>query len=463
MQTGQSNSVLLEEAPAGVSESSLVESNAAAPSVSGAEGSTLPDGTGRLLLVAPEGRQTDDLAQRLRSAGFQVRRPEGDAPFPVAKAPAADLRDVVESTAAQDSPGGPESEEEAWLVDVRAFTEAGLPPLPERSAESPILLIADPAALGDADQLLRFGGDDVICLPVDPEELRLRLRLARRLARRSVDASRAQFTLLQLNAELKQANMRMRDELEAAKRVQQALLPQRHFRAPGTRLAWHLEPSAELAGDILNFIRVDEHHLAFYVIDVCGHGVSSALLGAQVARMMSPMMTESTLLKEPLQEKPWYRLVEPSRVLSRLNAQFQAAGNAALYFTMVYGVLHVASGRLRVAGAGHPPLILTNLQGRQTRIDCSGLPIGLFDEAEYRETELQVRAGDRIWGYSDGLTEAEAADGREFGLERLERLIVDHREAPLDQAVAGTTENVALWCHPRRPADDCSLLAVEVL
>ena len=256
------------------------------------------------------------------------------------------------------------------------------------------------------------------------------------------------------------ANARL-DELRAAARVQQALLPSPGFEVPGVQLAWHLRPCDELAGDLLNCIRLDEKNLGFYVFDVCGHGVSSALLSVQVSRMMSPMMAESSLLKERIDRPPWYRLVEPARVAERLNEMFQVDAGGGKYFTLLYGVMEFESGHVRLVSAGHPGPVLVRRGGRAESIRLRGHPVGLFDEASFATHEFTLDPGDRAWFYSDGIVEAMNEAEEIFGLDELERKLDGQRDTPLPDAVAGVMETVERWTGASGPDDDCTLLALE--
>ncbi len=319
-------------------------------------------------------------------------------------------------------------------------------------------------AMGGAEfaaSSLRSGADDYLSTPLDAERVRARLHVARRVHSLREAVLHKNVTLTEANRKLEEANRRIHDELQAAAAVQQSLLPARDLRIPGMRVGWRLRPCEELAGDILNCFRLDEHHLAFYVLDVSGHGVSSALLSVQISRLMSPLLSESALLKESLKEPPWYRVVEPVRVAASLNQTFQTSETSNKYFTMVYGTLHIESGALSLVAAGQPSPLLVSPQGVASAISCPGLPIGFFSDAEFGRFETTLEPGARLWLYSDGIIEA--ADGNEqmLGADNLQELITRYADRPPQEATDRIIETVEAWCHPNALDDDCSLLAIE--
>ena len=305
------------------------------------------------------------------------------------------------------------------------------------------------------------GADDVLIEPVDPLDLVARLRVAQRIARMQDDITASNRTLSSANRRLETVNQKMRRDLDSAVRVQQALLPTAQIDAPGLDLAWRMRPSDALAGDILNYFRIDEQHVAFYVLDVSGHGVSSALLSVQIARLMSPVMSQSELVKQRLGEAPWYRLVEPLAVVRTLNEMFQTNDEISKYSTLVYGLIEPTTGRVRFVSAGHPGPVHVPAAGEAVEIVCAGNPIGVFPDPQLDEVELTLCPGDRLYFFSDGLYEVMNAQGRMLGLEGLKAHLIRHRGRPLDETVGKVIAEVEKWCAPALPADDCSLLGIQ--
>jgi sigma-B regulation protein RsbU (phosphoserine phosphatase) len=130
---------------------------------------------------------------------------------------------------------------------------------------------------------------------------------------------------------------------------------------------------------------------------------------------------------------------------------------------MFYGLLDLRSRTLRFVSAGHPPAVLVSHEGQASRLPCEGFPVGLVEEAEYEEREQALEPGDRLYVYTDGITEADREPEGELGVERLSAAFHAARAEPsLEESVAGVRRLVERWCEGSEPGDDVSVLALEV-
>ena len=214
---------------------------------------------------------------------------------------------------------------------------------------------------------------------------------------------------------LGRAYERIHQDLQVAAQVQRALLPATLPEIPGIRFAWEYRPCTELAGDGLNVFWLDESHVGLYLLDVSGHGVAAALLSVTLARLLSPLLNQSTLLHVPQSDQKHYRLMPPAEVAHQLNRWFLANPAGEQYFTMVYGVFDVATRCLRFVSAGHPGLLHAPADGEPAILRVPGSPIGCIEDAEYEETALTLNPGDRLFLYSDGVIESFNPAGEAFG------------------------------------------------
>jgi sigma-B regulation protein RsbU (phosphoserine phosphatase) len=331
----------------------------------------------------------------------------------------------------------------------------------ERPGYTYLILLTGKSRREDLVQGMEAGADDFIAKPFDRDELRVRLRAGERIIRLEEGLARQAEELRSLNHHLTAANARMRRNLEAAARVQQALLPTTPPDQDGVRFAWVYRPCDVLAGDILNCFRLGPRHSGLYLLDVSGHGVASALLSVTVSRLLSPVAGTSSLILRPNEEEGGESIVPPAEVARQLNRRFYWDPATEQYFTLIYGVLDLDCGELRYVSAGHPGLIHLSRDGDTTVLAGSGLPIGVGDE-DFEEHRLALHPGDRVYLYSDGIIEAIGNDDQLFGRSRLLQTLDAGRNLPLSESLTAVIRAIDAWIGDATLADDVSALAVEL-
>ena len=273
---------------------------------------------------------------------------------------------------------------------------------------------------------------------------------------------RAEDDLRKTTVELESALGELQVDLDFAARIQQSLLPKSSPKLEGLEAAWEFIPCAQLAGDFLNIFALDERHAAIYVLDVSGHGASAALLSVTLSRWLSAVPEESCLyrLEEPAESD--FRIARPAEVAAYLNERFRSAPDIAQYFTMVYGVIDVRTRQLTYTAAGHPGPILVPANGEPTLHSSTGLPIGMLPGVEFGERTITLVPGDRLFLYTDGVTEALDDNEEEFGKTRLLEALGDGRESSLRQTIQDVVARVRKWQGGSGGLDDLSLLGTEV-
>lgn len=300
---------------------------------------------------------------------------------------------------------------------------------------------------------MNAGADDFVAKPFDKGELHVRLRAGERVIN-------LEKNLFVRNQELERINQRMKLDLTAAAEIQKSLLPSRPPQVPGISIGWEFRPCDELAGDILNVFQLDEHHLAFYVLDVSGHGVPAALLAVSLSRMLSPEIDSASLLKtRGADYQP--RITPPAEVTTQLNRRFQMSPENGQFFTMLYGIIDLRTKELRYSSAGHPGIILTSRNGEGRILKVPSLPIGFLDENIYEEHTVQLQSGDRIFMYSDGLPEAEDPADNLFGMDRMVKYLKDYNAMNIKESISMLLVEVNMWANgPLK--DDVTLLGIEI-
>lgn len=280
------------------------------------------------------------------------------------------------------------------------------------------------------------------------------------LAKEKLSAWNSQ--LESLNSKLSELNGRMTRDLQAAAKVQQSLLPNEPLDVPEVSIAWDYTPCEELAGDFLNYAKLDDNTLALYVVDVSGHGAASALLAVAVGRVLSSVISATSLLVrlDPFTGK---RLVtSPSTVLGELNRRFPMESQGDLHFTILYGLLDLKTKLFRYACGGHPQPVHLPRGGTARLADGEGLAVGWIEDAEFDEFTLQLAEGDRMYLYSDGVPEAMDANLEQLTDARMLQELDASQDRLLSDQVLHLKNVVDKWCQPHGPRDDVSVLAIEI-
>lgn len=270
----------------------------------------------------------------------------------------------------------------------------------------------------------------------------------------------AEQQLLEATRATEEANAHMRRDLELAARVQHALLPTSLPKIPGASFAWLYRPCAALAGDSLNIFQLDDRHVGMYVLDVSGHGVPAALLSVALSRALNPVSDQNTILKRIVDDDVPPCIVSPREVARQLNALFPMDPVTEQYFTFAYGILNTRYRQFRFVTCGHPGPIHIPANGEPRVCQQPGFPIGWVDDADYEETILDLEIGDRIFFYSDGIPEAANYADKQFGIDRLQSLLDQHRREPVAATVDRLLDAILAWND--KPADDLSVLAMSI-
>ncbi len=318
----------------------------------------------------------------------------------------------------------------------------------------PIIFISALTEQLDKVKAFATGGVDYITKPFQMEELHARVETHLKL-------HRLQIELEKTNSRLATANGRMSRDLKAAATIQRTFLPSAAVKVAGAEFAWGYQPCDELAGDGLNIIPLGGGKVALYILDVSGHGVSAALLSVTLSRLLSPPSDLSSILIRDRDVTGPLEITPPAEVAERLNKQFPFDTVTSQYATLIYGILDIAARDFRYVSAAHPGPIHVPIGMPPVTLESSGFPLGLAEET-YVERRVHLATGDRLYFYSDGLTDAINPRREQFGESRLLEAIRSGRTKPLREGITTLLEEIDRWHGGESPKDDISILAVEV-
>ncbi|NLW84586.1 MAG: SpoIIE family protein phosphatase [Phycisphaerae bacterium] len=272
----------------------------------------------------------------------------------------------------------------------------------------------------------------------------------------------AEDSLRHTNERLAAANTEMKRAFDYAARIQQSLLPARPLHTERCQVLSKLIACEELAGDTLNYFVLDEHCVGFYLLDVVGHGVPAAMLSVTINHLLSPRSGKSCLFESAGPQQTAVRVLSPAQVGRMLNEMFSDNIGSGLFFTIFYGVWNASTEKLTYVSAGHPPSVLLRADGEVQLLDGTGFPVGVTQQPDYQDHTLTFGTGDRLFVYSDGLTEAADKHEEHFGVERLMALVEEGRQRPLKSCLDEIMEKVERFQQKAASKDDLSLLAFEV-
>jgi serine phosphatase RsbU (regulator of sigma subunit)/predicted ester cyclase len=211
-------------------------------------------------------------------------------------------------------------------------------------------------------------------------------------------------------------------ELQVARRIQQASLPEEVPTPEGWRISPFYEPAREVGGDFYDFHLLPEGRLGLVVGDATGKGVPAALVMSTTCGMLQAV--SKTLDAS-----------SPGQVLEQVNETLLARIPSNMFVTCFYAILEPESGRLSYANAGHD-LPYLRRGGDCEELRARGMPLGLMLGMSYEERELLLDAGESVLFYSDGLVEAHNPKGEMFGFPRLQALVADYgEERSLEEAL----------------------------
>ncbi|WP_419784412.1 SpoIIE family protein phosphatase [Maridesulfovibrio sp.] len=309
------------------------------------------------------------------------------------------------------------------MPDIDGMTMVKFMRVNSKLKDIPLIVLSTKEEATTKAEAFANGANDYLVKLPDRIELLARIRYH----------SKGYINLLQRNEayeQLRKSRDEMRKELAVAADYVTSLLPE-PVKEGYIQADWRFIPSASLGGDSFGYHWLDDDHFAMYLLDVCDHGVGSALLSVSAMNVLrSQTLPDTDFLK-------------PDMVLKSLNDSFQMDQQNNLYFTMWYGVYRKSDRTLTYSSGGHPPALLI-VDGETQQLRTPGMIVGGMPDMTYTSDSVTVEPGARFFLYSDGVYELKkVSDGKMWEFEEYSGFMKStggELGEPIDQLIAYTRE-----------------------
>jgi len=411
-----------------------MNSNAMQPTGQAADLSVQPALVATILLVEDEPVTRASMAARLTRLGYRVLEAEnGRVGLDVARRERPDLL-VVD-----------------WMMpemDGPTFCEA-VRRDPLLKSSQLLLMTAHDQPAQIAEGLVR-GADDFLSKSASKQEITARVLAGLRTSRlvRELETTGDELKSSMLLLEKKQAETEA--DLQTAATFVQSLLPPQGSPVHGIALAWEYQPSLTLGGDLFGVMAIDEDHLGLYILDASGHGVAAALRSAS---LMTFLRGENIL--------QLLGSYDPEKVLFEANRRFPLSADGD-YFTLWVGQLHLPTGSLTYASAGHPGALLSSAQSPSRWLTRSSFPLGFDPSARFTNDRLGLKSADRLFLFSDGIYEVPSPSGELWGRDRFQGVIDAEKQTSLSATIAACFSKARGWQQAHHFPDDAAVVGIEL-
>jgi serine phosphatase RsbU (regulator of sigma subunit) len=255
------------------------------------------------------------------------------------------------------------------------------------------------------------------------------------------------FALMNLLVLLEVADrLSLKNDLEIARDIQQAMLPSGLYTAAGVETVGMSRPANTVGGDFYDILPLDDGRLVITLGDVAGKGSPAALLMALLLAMLRTLVDEK---------------LEPADLITRLNVQVCRHAPGTRFITLFYGVFDPRTGSLTYVSAGHMPPLLLRGDGTCERLTDGGISLGMFEHSTYTTGQVVIQPEDLFAVYSDGITEAESQKGIPFDEIGLETALKDNQHERLADVGAGVVRAVERYTDSHKFADDLTILLLR--
>jgi phosphoserine phosphatase RsbU/P len=238
----------------------------------------------------------------------------------------------------------------------------------------------------------------------------------------------------------------LKGELEVAREIQLAMLPNGTYKAADIEICGMTRPANTVGGDFYDVLPTADGRIILTLGDVAGKGSPAALLMALLLAVLRTLVDEA---------------LEPTELMSRLNAQICRHSPASRFITLFYAVYELSTGRLSYVNAGQNPPLVRRRSGGYEKLAATGVALGMFDQSEYSAVETILDPGDTLVLYSDGITEAEDPSGQPLEEAGLEHIVATYSSFSAAEIGAAVLKAVEVHARAPRFGDDLTILILK--
>ncbi|MEG9862853.1 MAG: SpoIIE family protein phosphatase [Parvularculales bacterium] len=293
---------------------------------------------------------------------------------------------------------------EMVLSDINMPEMDGLTLLQQIPKINPRIRAVIISAYGDMKNIrtaMNRGAFDFVTKPIDFDDLKV-----------TVDRTLQHLAMMKDALVARDKLVVLENELDIARKMQQMILPTTFPETDKYQLYGGMKPARNVGGDFFDIVTLSDGRIGLAVADVSGKGVPAAMF----------MMSSRTLLKgASIGSDP-----RTDMVVGEVNKQLCDNNEAAMFTTLFFAALNASSGKLEFVNGGHNPPLLIHSDGSSTyMVDALGVALGVVPDRKYENHSIQLKPGDTVFMYTDGVTEAEDHKEKQFGVERLQKMFAD--------------------------------------
>jgi sigma-B regulation protein RsbU (phosphoserine phosphatase) len=242
----------------------------------------------------------------------------------------------------------------------------------------------------------------------------------------------------------------MEEDLTSAHDLQMSMLPATCPEVEGYQIAASSTPAQEVGGDFFDFFKIGENKIGFIVGDVTGKSVTGALV-MSASRSVFRMLSEEEL--------------SVGEIMTRANRRIKQDIKSGMFVALLYAVLDAENGSVGLCSAGQTqPLLMAAKTDAATLVETVGdtFPLGILDDVNYEETQLQIEPGDKVVFYTDGIVEAMNKNEDMYGFERLHEVVKSSPAENAEALMKDIISSVSDFTGNAPQHDDLTLIVVSV-